>query len=194
MKAATGMFPPKLSYSDILLIGSCFLRICKSSTAMSTLIVLLSEGFVYDLPVPADRRGSTGKTGQPCGNIIFLRGRDSPVSIVRIQQSPAVLQAEFRQTHHSIPAFVSEGLENYRTYPLFSPETDKKASEGFARGNKTWSSSAKDYGINGRLPKGSPPIIPFPFAPRGHLSGLSFFPFFLLKTAFRGRRLKGKAN
>ncbi|WP_191187661.1 hypothetical protein [Mucilaginibacter pankratovii] len=45
----------------------------------------------------------------------------------------------------------------------------------------------KDYGINGCLPKGSPPIIPFPFCSvfvPGHL--LSFSPFSFGKS-FQGK-------
>jgi hypothetical protein len=42
--------------------------------------------------------------------------------------------------------------------------------------------SPKDYGINGFLPKGSPPVIPFPF---GRLAGPKIcflFSLFLLKN------------
>jgi len=45
----------------------------------------------------------------------------------------------------------------------------------------------KDYGINGCLPKGSPPIIPFPF---GRFSTHVWVFFFLLFSF--GKKLSGK--
>jgi hypothetical protein len=56
----------------------------------------------------------------------------------------------------------------------------------------TADSMQKDYGINSGLPKGSPPIIPFPFCHRfvpGHL--LSFSPFSFGKN-FYGKGAKEK--
>jgi hypothetical protein len=121
-------------------------------------------------------------------------GRDSPVSIVRIQQSPAVLQAEFRQTHHGIPAFVSEGLENYRTYPLFSPETDKKASEGFARGNKTPVIIRKRLRHKRPPPQRVPSNYSVSFCPARAPFRAFFFSVFSFENSIQGQAAKGKSK
>jgi len=53
---------------------------------------------------------------------------------------------------------------------------------------------AKDYGINGFLPKGSPPIIPFPLARLPGFKICFLFSLFLLKIINQGKAAKGKAN
>jgi hypothetical protein len=56
----------------------------------------------------------------------------------------------------------------------------------------TAGSMQKDYGINGCLPKGSPPIIPFPFCRVTCLGILLSFSPFSFGKSFYGKGAKKK--